>query len=146
MAGGLRNAYGLCFLPDGRLVAVDQGPDDRGSRPIGNTPDLLFEVRRGAWYGWPDFIGGDPVTDPAYMPTRGPAPRFVLANHAELPPPERPLVSFPPHTAGVKLDVAPEAATCPGHLVVALFGDEAPMSAPAVLAWDEASYGSTHRT
>ncbi len=75
--------------------------------------DLLFEVRRGAWYGWPDFIGGDPVTDPAYMPTRGPAPRFMLANHAELPPPERPLVRFPPHTAAVKLDVAPEAASAP---------------------------------
>jgi glucose/arabinose dehydrogenase len=91
---GACKAYGLCFLPDGRLLAVDQGPDDRGSQPIGNAPDLLFEVRRGAWYGWPDFIGGDPVTDPAYMPTRGPAPRFVLANHAELPPPERPLVRF----------------------------------------------------
>ncbi|MBW3651414.1 MAG: PQQ-dependent sugar dehydrogenase [Actinobacteria bacterium] len=131
VAWGLRNAYGLRFLPDGRLLAVDQGPDDRGSRPVGNAPDLLFEVRRGAWYGWPDFLGGDPVTDPAYTPTRGPAPRFVLANHAELPPPEPALVRFPPHTAAVKLDVAPEATPWPGHLVVALFGDEAPMTAPS---------------
>jgi hypothetical protein len=62
VAWGLRNAYGLGFLPDGRLLAIDQGADDRESRPVGNAPDLLYEVRQGAWYGWPDFIGGDPVT------------------------------------------------------------------------------------
>lgn len=130
VAWGLRNAYGLCFLPDGRLLATDQGPDDRGSRPVGNAPDLLFEVRPGAWYGWPDFIGADPVTEARYTPTRGPAPRFVLANHHELPPPEAALVRFPPHTAAVKLDVAASNTPWPGHLVVALFGDEAPMTAP----------------
>jgi glucose/arabinose dehydrogenase len=86
-AWGIRNAYGLGFLPDGRLLATEQGADDRGSRPVGNVPDLLFEVRQGAWYGWPDFIGERPITDPEYLPTRGPAPPFVLANHDELPPP-----------------------------------------------------------
>ncbi len=98
---------------------------------MGNAPDLLFEVRPGAWYGWPDFLGGVPVTDPTYRPTRGPTPRFLLANHAELPSPEMALVRFPPHTAAVKLDVFPEATPWPGHLVVALFGDEAPMTAPS---------------
>ena len=125
VAWGLRNAYGLGFLADGRLLAVDQGADDRGSRPIGSAPDLLFEVRPGAWYGWPDFIGGEPVTDPKYRPTRGPAPEFLLANHDELPPPERALVRFAPHSAAVKFGVSPE-----GWLAVALFGDEAPMTAP----------------
>jgi len=132
VAWGLRNAYGLGFLPDGRLLAVDQGPDDRGSRPIGHAPDLLFEVRHGAWYGWPDFIDGDPVHDPRYRPDRGPTPRPLLANHQQLPPPERALLRFPPHTAAVKFAVAP-AAWDPhaGHLFVALFGDEQPMTAPA---------------
>lgn len=130
VAWGLRNAYGLGFLPDGRLLAIDQGADDRGSRPIGNAPDLLVEVRTGAWYGWPDFIGGDPVTDQRYRPTRGPAPTFVLANHDELPPPERPLVQFPPHSAATKLDVAPAGVAWEGQVFVALFGDEAPMTAP----------------
>lgn len=131
VAWGLRNAYGLRFLPDGRLLAVDQGPDDRGSRPIGGAPDLLFEIRQGAWYGWPDFVGGDPVSDPAYTPTRGPALSFILDNHDELPPPEQALVRFPPHTAAVKLDVAPPGTPWAGDLIVALFGDEAPMTAPA---------------
>jgi len=132
VAWGLRNAYGLGFLPDGRLLAVDQGADDRGSRPVGNVPDLLFEVHQGAWYGWPDFIGGDPITDAQYQPERGLAPVFVLTNHDELPPPERALLRFPPHAAGVKFDVAPTSLTgWAGQIFVALFGDEVPMTAPS---------------
>ncbi len=131
VAWGLRNAYGLGFLPDGRLLATDQGADDRGSRPVGNGPDLLYEVKQGAWYGWPDFIGGDPITDAAYQPERGSAPTFVLADHAELPPPERAVLRFPPHVAAVKFAVAPARAPAwAGHIFVALFGDEAPMTAP----------------
>jgi glucose/arabinose dehydrogenase len=131
VAWGLRNAYGLGFLPDGRLLALDQGADDRGSRPVGNAPDLLVEVRAGAWYGWPDYIGGTPVTDPAYTPSRGPRPRFVLAHHDALPPPEPPRLRFSPHVAATKLDVGPEhAGAWAGKLAVALFGDEAPLTVP----------------
>jgi glucose/arabinose dehydrogenase len=132
VAWGLRNAYGLGFLPDGRLLAVDQGADDRGSRPVGNVPDLLFEVRQGSWYGWPDFIDGDPITDPRYLPVRGVAPVFALTNHHELPPPERALLRFPSHAAAVKFDVAPPSLPkWGGHIFVALFGDEVPMTAPS---------------
>lgn len=130
VAWGLRNAYGLGFLPDGRLLAIDQGADDRGSRPVGNAPDLLFEVRDGAWYGWPDYIGGDPITDPPYRPRRGNPPEFLLANHDQLPSPERPLLRFPPHAGAVKFDVAPSGTPCGGQIFVALFGDERPMTAP----------------
>ncbi len=131
VAWGLRNAFGLGFLPDGRLLATDQGADDRGSRPVGNAPDLLFEIKEGAWYGWPDFIGGNPITDSKYRPERGPAPTFVLANHGELPPPEEPLLRFSPHAAAVKFDIAPPGTPgYAGQLFVALFGDEAPMTAP----------------
>jgi glucose/arabinose dehydrogenase len=125
VAWGIRNAFGLLFLPDGRLLAVDQGADDRGSRPIGEAPDLLFEVRAGAWYGWPDFVGDEPVTAEKFRPTRGPAPRFVLANHDALPKPEPALLAFPSHTAATKLDLGPD-----GRIYVALFGDERPMTAP----------------
>jgi glucose/arabinose dehydrogenase len=132
VAWGLRNPFGLGFLPDGRLLAVDQGADDRGSRPIGNAPDLLFEVRRGGWYGWPDFVGGDPVTDPRFRPERGPQPGFILANHDELPSPERPLAAFTPHAAATKFAVLPGSADqYAGHLIVTLFGDEAPMTLPS---------------
>jgi glucose/arabinose dehydrogenase len=130
VAWGLRNAYGLGFLPDGRLLALDQGADDRGSRPIGNAPDLLFELRPGAWYGWPDYVGALPVTDPRFRPQRGPQPSFVLAQHEALPPPQPPLLAFPPHAAATKFDLAPAGSALDGHLLVALFGDEAPMTAP----------------
>ena len=132
VAWGLRNAFGLGFLPDGRLLAVDQGADDRGSRPVGNVPDMLFEVRQGAWYGWPDFIGDEPITAAQYQPVRGPRPTFVLANHDELPPPEHPLLCFPPHAAAVKFAVVPPSIPdWAGHICVALFGDEVPMTAPS---------------
>jgi Glucose / Sorbosone dehydrogenase len=130
VAWGLRNAYGLGFLPDGRLLATDQGPDDRGSRPVGHAPDLLFELRPGCWYGWPDFIGGDPITDPKYRSGRGPALRYLLANHAELPAPEPALLRFPPHAGALKFDLVPVSSALDWQMVVALFGDEAPLTAP----------------
>ncbi len=131
VAWGLRNAYGLGFLPDGRLIAIDQGADDRGSRPVGDAPDLLFDVEPGAWYGWPDFIDGDPIDNARYQPTRGPRPTLLLANHHDLPPPRHALLRFPAHAAAVKFDVIPmEAPALGGQIVVALFGDEAPMTAP----------------
>ena len=131
-AWGLRNAYGLAFLPDGRLLATDQGADDRGSRPIGNAPDLLYVVEQGRWYGWPDFIGGRPVTDPAFKPHVAPQPQFLLTGHAALPPPERPVLRFSVNAAATKLALLPaNAPRWPGQLVVALFGDEKPMTAPA---------------
>lgn len=131
VAWGLRNAYGLGFLPDGRLLAVDQGADDRGSRPIGNAPDALFEVRGGAWYGWPDFVAGSAITDDRFIPTRGERPQFLIADHKELPPPEPALLEFPPHVAAVKFDNGPRGGDYEGTLLIALFGDEAPLTGPA---------------
>ena len=124
VAWGLRNAYGLRFTPDGRLLATDQGADDRGSRPIMRCPDFLFEVRAGAWYGWPDFMGGVPVTDARF------GARFLLANHDDLPAPERPLMEFEVNACAAKFDFVPQAARqWRGHLIVALFGDERPLTA-----------------
>lgn len=135
VAWGLRNAYGLLFLPDGRLLATEQGADDRGSRPIGRAPDFLYEIVEEAWYGWPDFIGGLPVTDPRFRSARGAAARRLLANHDELPPPEQPLLAFPVNAAATKLDVIPEGASrWPEQILVALFGalfeDNLPVAGP----------------
>jgi Glucose / Sorbosone dehydrogenase len=125
VAWGVRNAYGLGFLPDGRLVVTDQGADDRGSRPVGKVPDVLLVIEEGAWYGWPDFIGGEPITDPKYRPASGDEVEFVIANHDELPPLAAPVIRFDPHVCAVKFGLSPE-----GKIVVALFGDEIPMVAP----------------
>ena len=130
VAWGLRNAYGLAFLPDGRLIASDQSADDRGSRPIGNAPDLLHVVEAGGWYGWPDFIGGRPVTDAVFVSHRGAQPQFILANHDTLPPPRRPVAEFAVNAAATKLAVLPAGTRWAGQLAIAMFGDEKPMTAP----------------
>ena len=130
VAWGIRNAFGLGFLPDGRLLATDQGADQRGSRPVVAGPELLFEIKMGSWYGWPDFVGGEPITDPKYS-VPGSAPlHFLLANHEELPCPERPLAVFPANSAATKFDITPESSLYrQPYLIVALFGDEKPMTA-----------------
>jgi glucose/arabinose dehydrogenase len=124
VAWGLRNAYGLGFTADGRLLAIDQGADERGSRPIGGAPDVLFEVVAGGWYGWPDYIAGEPVTLGAFRPVRGPVPDFILDDHSSLPDPAPALFRFAPHSAATKFCVDGDL------LHVALFGDERPMTAP----------------
>ena len=63
---------------------------------------------------------------------RGSKPGFLLANHAQLPETEKPLLRFPPNSCAVKFDIIPEdIVEWGGHIVVALFGDEKPMTAPA---------------
>lgn len=130
VAWGLRNAYGLGFLPDGRLLATDQGADVRGLRPVWNCPDFLYEVKPGAWYGWPDFYGGLPIDHPRYRAPDGSAQAYALASHAALPPPERALAEFDLNACAVKFAVIPPGLAHAGDLLVAQFGDERPMTGP----------------
>jgi glucose/arabinose dehydrogenase len=133
VAWGVRNAFGLGFGPDGRLYAVDHGYDARGSRPIAHAPDFLWRIERGRWYGFPDFVGNRPVTDPRFKPSSGPAPKFLMASHPQQPP--APLASFAPHAAAMGFDFAHGGFGNSGDAFVALFGDVTPptgvVSAPA---------------
>jgi glucose/arabinose dehydrogenase len=127
---GVRNAYALGFAPDGRLLAIDQGADDRGSRPVGDVPDLIFEIKEGAWYGWPDFAGDVPFTSERFKPVRGEQTPFVLANHDELPKPEKALLEITSHAAACKFDFMPNG-TGGYDMLIGYFGDELPMCGPA---------------
>jgi glucose/arabinose dehydrogenase len=130
VAWGLRNAYGLGFLSDGRLLATDQGADARGVRPVWNCPDFLYEVKQGAWYGWPDYYGGVPITDRRYRAPDGTAQPFLLQSHAELPPPQAALVEFEVNACAAKFAQVPAPHRFAGDLIVAQFGDERPMTGP----------------
>lgn len=131
VAWGVRNAYGLCFLDDGRLLATDQGIDARGVRPIPECPDFLYRIDTGAWYGWPDYCGGVPVTDARFRAPDGSLPGFVLGDHASLPPPQRSLLDFEVNACAVKMAQIPaHFPAFAGELVVAQFGDERPMTGP----------------
>jgi glucose/arabinose dehydrogenase len=128
-AWGLRNPYGLGFTPDGKLLCTDAGMDERGSRPIANAPDCLWEIKQGAWYGFPDYAGGEPVTDPKFRSKRGPAPQFLLADHPEV---QKPLLAVPPHTGGTKFDLSRGGPFGKGLAYVALMGDMTPSTGEKV--------------
>lgn len=83
---GLRNPYALAMSPDGRLWTIDQGCDDRGSRPLASK-DALYEVRDGAWYGFPDWFGGEAANVLGERVEMGNSPGFVLQEHPDRTPP-----------------------------------------------------------
>ncbi|HYE78469.1 MAG TPA: PQQ-dependent sugar dehydrogenase, partial [bacterium] len=124
VAWGLRNPFGLAASPDGRLYVTENGGDTRGSRPFYGAPDVLWEVKPGTWYGWPDFVAGLPVnTEDFETPKKD--PRFVLAKHPQTPP--KPAAVFGVHTSSNGFDFSrtPDFGHV-GEAFVAEFGDMAP--------------------
>lgn len=119
-AWGLRNPFGLRFDPLGRLIAIDQGYDDRGVRPVANAPDPVYEIVRDGWYGWPDYVAGVPITDMGFRSaTQDAAPAFLMAEH---PPVQEPIATLKPHTAAMKFDFAPRGFDGEGKMFIAAFG------------------------
>ena len=126
-AWGLRNPYGVKFGPDGQLYVTDNAYDERGSRPIAHAKDNIFQVKQGAWYGWPDYSSGIPVTDPQFRPERGPKPKFLMKNH---PAVEKPWMTRPENAAVTKFDFSKsDAFGFKGHMFLAEFGSGTPLTA-----------------
>lgn len=127
-AWGLRNPYGLMWSPDGTLYATENGCDVRGSRPIANDEEDIYIIREGAWYGWPDYAMGLPVTDPRFKPKGKPQPQFVMAEHPSV---EQPWLNFPKHSAIAKLEFSSSQSFGEGQMFVAFFGHMSPMTGEA---------------
>jgi len=129
VAWGLRNPYGIAFHPDERLFATEHGIDERSGRYIVGDYDDCYEIKEGAWYGWPDFASGIRLDDP-YWGEGGQGREPVLAEHPD-PHPPRPFVSFEPHAGSNGVDFCRDAAFgFEGDAFVALFGDLAPITTP----------------
>jgi glucose/arabinose dehydrogenase len=125
-AWGLRNPFGVMWSPDGKLYATDNAYDERGSRPIANAKDNIWQVREGGWYGYPDFSSGIPVTDPQFKSKRGPKLKFLMAEH---PPVEQPWLTRPENAAVTKFDFSTSATFgYPGQMFVAEFGAATPIT------------------
>lgn len=125
-AWGLRNPYGLSFSADGTLFATENGFDDRGSRPIANDKEDLYKIKQGAWYGWPDFGSGVPVTDARFKAEGKPQANFLMAEHPDV---EQPLASYAKHSAIAKMAVSPGGGFgSEGSMFIAFFGHMAPMT------------------
>lgn len=119
-AWGLRNPSGLAWSSEGSLFCTEQGYEKRGSRPIANDGDNLYIIKKGSWYGWPDFADGLPVTDPRFK-TRDTLPlQFLLKKH---PSPEQPFMTFPTGTGVMKIAVAQSGAPEKTIIFVPLFGE-----------------------
>lgn len=107
-AWGFRNPFGLAFGPDRQLYVTNQGARPLDPRPVAGDPDTLWAVKAGAWYGWPDYLAGRPVTDRAFEQEDGRPHEFLIANHEALlrgqagPPP--PVLSFGLQVGASKLD------------------------------------------
>jgi glucose/arabinose dehydrogenase len=128
VAWGFRNPFGLALAPDGRLFVTDNSYDDRGSRPVHGAGDLLWEVRRGVWYGWPDFHAGRPLDQGDHFDPPGkPRPERLLASPPGVPP--RPAAVLDVHASANAFDFARSAAFGhAGDAFVPLFGDQAPQA------------------
>jgi glucose/arabinose dehydrogenase len=125
VAWGLRNPFRIKFDRYNRLFVANHGIDERGSRPIANSPDEFHMITPGMWYGWPDYTGGYPVTLPMFKPEGKPQPEFLLLRHPSKPP--KPFASFAPHSATMGFDFNENPHFAPiGDVFIAEFGSEAP--------------------
>lgn len=95
-AWGLRNPFGLKFDKNGALFATFHGADVRGSRSIYEDPDYFIQVKKDAWYGWPEYFDGSPVTDNRFRDPARKQPEFLWKDHPKL---EIPYLTFPSHNA-----------------------------------------------
>lgn len=121
---GLRNPYGLTIGPDGSMYATNLGYDDRGVRAVKDSPDWVVKLKKGAWYGWPDYAGSKPLTDSKFASERGINLNPLIADP---PPVEPPLAELSSHYSPMKLAYSPEDFPAQG-LFVAVFGDGQPLT------------------
>lgn len=126
VAWGFRNPFGIAFAPNGALYVTENQYDVRGSRPVFGTGDLLWRVTPGAWYGWPDYWAGDPVTDPDFFQAPGePAPEHLLRDHPGTPPEPAAVLGVHSSSNGLDFSRSPGFGYV-GEAFIAQFGDMAP--------------------
>jgi glucose/arabinose dehydrogenase len=119
VAWGFRNPFGLRFSPDdhplkGELLISENGEDERGARPVNNSPDRLAIARQNAdgspsFHGWPDRFGFLDSTQSVFNPIGGPGDDLfpdVARIRAENSP-VRPVLAFPPRPPVAPLALEP---------------------------------------
>jgi glucose/arabinose dehydrogenase len=126
VAWGLRNPFGVQFDGSGQLWTTNHGADVRGSRNVFNDPDSLVRVEQGAWYGFPDYFAGKPVTDSQFNAPEKPKPTMLWREH---PQRSDAFVTFASHTGTNGLAFSPGGAFgYQGDAFIAAFGTFAPVT------------------
>jgi glucose/arabinose dehydrogenase len=126
VAWGLRNPFGLAFNGAGELYVTENSFDERGSRPVFGTGDVMWQIEQGAWYGWPDYHAGRGLDDPDWYQSLGEEPPGLLLSEqpGELP---EPVALLGTHSSSNGFDFSRNASFgYQGQAFVAQFGDMAP--------------------
>lgn len=84
-AWGIRNVTGMDFNDKNELICSVGGMENRGSRAILGDNDYIYKIKKGAWYGWPDYSGGDPIISPKFKGNGNLS--FLIENHPNMNPP-----------------------------------------------------------
>lgn len=126
VAWGLRNPFGLAFSPSGGLYVTENGYDERGSRPVWGTADVLWKIDQGKWYGWPDYSSGKSIySDEEFKSPGKPFVTNVLETVPMQPP--KPVSNLGVHASANGLDFSiSESFGYKGEAFIAEFGDMAP--------------------
>jgi glucose/arabinose dehydrogenase len=126
VAWGFRNPFGLAFSADGKLFVTDNGFDDRGSRPVWGSGDVLWEIKQDAWYGWPDFSAGMPIANDEEFKVPGKEQvKPLLQTYPNTPP--KPVAVFGVHSSSNGMDFSKSNDFgYQGEAFVAQFGDMSP--------------------
>jgi glucose/arabinose dehydrogenase len=126
VAWGLRNPFGLAFTEDGKLFVSENGFDVRGNRPVWGTGDVLWEIKQGTWYGWPDYSAGIPIyKNKGFTPPDADPIVKILKENPNTPP--KPAAVLGVHSSSNGMEVVKNTTFGkPGDLLIAQFGDMAP--------------------
>jgi glucose/arabinose dehydrogenase len=123
---GLRNPYGLAKNSEGKIFVTENGFDDRGSRPVWGAGDVLWEIKPGSWYGWPDYSEGKPIANDEEFHPPGKDRVSSLLQEIPMNPPS-PVAVFGVHSSSNGIDFSTsEQFGYKGDAFVAQFGDMAP--------------------
>jgi hypothetical protein len=86
-AWGIRNMKAIDFTSEGQILVTVGGMEDRGLRPVKGDSDYIYIIKKNAWYGFPDYTGGDPISSPKFKGLNNKTIPFILEQHPTTNPP-----------------------------------------------------------
>lgn len=70
-ASGIRSVTGIDVDSEGNVYAAIEGMENKGLRPVSDDSDYIYEIKKGLWYGFPDYSGGDYIESPRFQDEEG---------------------------------------------------------------------------
>jgi len=86
-AWGIRNMMGIDFNSEGKVLVTVGGMEARGLRQVKGDSDYIYQIKKNAWYGFPDYAGGDPISSPKFTDQFNKTIPAILDNHPTTNPP-----------------------------------------------------------